>query len=152
MSPVPAGLILRKAKKLIQGKEKEKNKPLTNSQGEALPLSTHRTLPPSIQALAVTGRLRGVIDAPLCLPLSTPNPPFPSPPSIMAAGVIAAAWGWQREPPSISLTTNSQEDGWRCAPQLISIYKGGGGGTQGGGGGGGGMEKERKKITEGGEW
>lgn len=42
----------------------------------------------------------------------------------MAAGVIAAAWGWQREPPSISLTTNSHEDGWRCTPQLISIYKG----------------------------
>ncbi|KAM9359152.1 thymus-specific serine protease [Symphorus nematophorus] len=80
--------------------------------------------------------------------------PSPSPPSIMAAGVIAAAWGWQREPPSISLTTNSQEDGWCCALQLISIYKGGReeGGDQGGGGGrggGGGMEKERKKITGG---
>lgn len=52
------------------------------------------------------------------------HPHFPSPPSIMAAGVIAAAWGWQRELPSISLTTNSHEDGWRCSPQLISIYKG----------------------------
>lgn len=45
MSPVPAGLILRKAKKLIQGKEKEKNKPLTNSQGEALPLHSPHTPP-----------------------------------------------------------------------------------------------------------
>ncbi|CAK6974988.1 LOW QUALITY PROTEIN: thymus-specific serine protease [Scomber scombrus] len=70
----------------------------------------------SESACAVTGRLRGVIDAPLRISLSpspTPPPPFPSPPSIMAAGVIAAAWGWQREPPSISLTTNSHKDGWR---------------------------------------
>lgn len=58
-------------------------------------------------------------------PHHPPNPPAPSIPSIMAAGVIAAAWGWQRQPPSISLTTNSHEDGWCCTPQLISIYEGG---------------------------
>lgn len=60
----------------------------------------------------------------------------------MAAGVIAAAWGWQREPPSISLTTNSHEDGWHCTPQLISIYKGNKERR-------GGIEKERNKITKG---